>query len=113
MEQQQTKKARFPPVLDLDYYRSANSDLRSLTNDELISHFDNRGKVEGLLSRRGSEPGSFVTCGPIYPKSRDIRGKQGFFGSLFRRSNPSATPLKHVYNAEELGRLLMQTLGSQ
>jgi SAM-dependent methyltransferase len=45
--EQQTKKARFPPVLDLDYYRSVNSDLRSLTDDELISHFDRCGKTKG------------------------------------------------------------------
>jgi SAM-dependent methyltransferase len=49
MQQQQTNNASFPPVLDLDYYRSANSDLRSLTDDELISHFDHWGKAEGLL----------------------------------------------------------------
>lgn len=48
MQQQQTNNANFPPVLDLDYYRSANSDLRCLTDDELISHFDHCGKAEGL-----------------------------------------------------------------
>ncbi|MGH6835536.1 MAG: methyltransferase domain-containing protein [Methylocella sp.] len=47
MQQQLTKNARFPPVLDLDYYRSANCDLRSLTDDELIRHFDHFGKAEG------------------------------------------------------------------
>jgi hypothetical protein len=45
--QQQTKKAYFPPVLDLDYYRCVNSDLRSFTDYELISHFDRWGIMEG------------------------------------------------------------------
>jgi SAM-dependent methyltransferase len=53
--QQQTKKARFPPVLDLDYYRSVNSDLTSFTDYELRSHFDHFGKTEG----RAGSPQSF------------------------------------------------------
>jgi hypothetical protein len=47
MEQHRAKKAGFSPVLDLDNYRSVNSDLRSLTDDELINHFDRWGKTEG------------------------------------------------------------------
>jgi O-antigen biosynthesis protein len=66
-----------------------------------------------LVDGRKSKLGSFVESVPIYPKSGDVRGRKGFFDSLFRRSKPSAPPLKHVYNAEELGRLLMQTLGSE
>jgi hypothetical protein len=45
--EQQTEKARFSPVLDLDYYRSVNSDVRSLSDDELMGHFDRWGKIEG------------------------------------------------------------------
>ncbi len=47
MTQHRPTEAGFPPVLDLDYYRSSNSDLTSLTDDELISHFDRCGKTEG------------------------------------------------------------------
>ncbi len=53
--QQKTIKERFLPVLDLDYYRSVNSDLRSLNDEELISHFDRWGKTEG----RAGSPQSF------------------------------------------------------
>jgi SAM-dependent methyltransferase len=55
MQQQRTNNASFPPVLDLVYYRSANSDLRSFTNEELINHFDHFGKNEG----RAGSPQSF------------------------------------------------------
>jgi hypothetical protein len=43
----------------------------------------------------------------------DLRGRKGFFDRLFHRSKPSATPSMHVYNAGELGRLLMLNLESE
>jgi hypothetical protein len=59
---------------------------------------------------RNSGLGSFVESLPNYPNSLDVRGRKGLFDSLFRRSKPCSTPSPHVYNAEELGRLLMLTL---
>jgi hypothetical protein len=60
---------------------------------------------------RKREP--FVESVPICPNSEELRGKKGFFESLFRRSKPSSMPSPHVYNAEELGRLLMLTRQSE
>jgi hypothetical protein len=60
-----------------------------------------------------SGPGSLVESGSIYPKSGDVPGKNGFFDRLLRRSKPSATPSPHIYNGEELGRLLMLTRESE
>lgn len=51
--------------------------------------------------------GSFVESVPVRPNSGDVQGRKGFLESLFSRSKPSSTPAPHVYNAEELGRLLM------
>ena len=47
--------ADYPPFLDLNYYRSANSDLRNFTDDQLIVHFRDYGKIEG----RAGSPCSF------------------------------------------------------
>lgn len=37
----------YPPVLDLSYYRSVNSDLRDFADDQLQDHFRNYGEIEG------------------------------------------------------------------
>ncbi|MGB6177408.1 MAG: rhamnan synthesis F family protein [Methylocella sp.] len=60
-----------------------------------------------LADGRKCELGPFVKCVPIYPKSGNVRERNGFFDSLFRQSKPDAPRPVSVYNAEELGRLLM------
>jgi len=68
-------------------------------------------RVPQTVDGRKREP--FVESVPIYPSSGELRGKKGFFDSLFRLSKPSSMPSPHVYNAEELGRLLMLMLESE
>ncbi|MGB6324677.1 MAG: rhamnan synthesis F family protein, partial [Methylocella sp.] len=70
--------------------------------------------IAGAIRRANvSSEGSFVESVPIYPKSGHVRGKNGLFDGLFRWPKPSATASPHVYNAEELGRLLMLTRESE
>jgi SAM-dependent methyltransferase len=45
----------YPPSLDLNYYRGANSDLATFSDDQLTVHFRNHGKNEG----RAGSPCSF------------------------------------------------------
>lgn len=78
---QQTKKARFPPVLDLDYYRSGNSDLTSFTDDELISHFDRWGMTEGRAGSPQSLREHFL---PIISQTVDTLEIGPFCGAQLR-----------------------------
>jgi SAM-dependent methyltransferase len=79
--QQQTKTARFPPVLDLDYYRSVNSDLTSLTDYELISHFDRCGITEGRAGSPQSFREQFL---PLISQSADTLEIGPFCGAQLR-----------------------------
>jgi SAM-dependent methyltransferase len=81
MEQHQPTKARFLPVLDLDYYRSVNNDLRSLTNEELTSHFDHFGKTEG---RPGSPQSFREHFLPLMSQSADTLEIGPFCGAQLR-----------------------------
>ena len=40
----------FPSALDYDIYRKHNSDLQSLSDEELLSHYDKYGSFEGRIS---------------------------------------------------------------
>src|SRR5256885_1192954 len=112
MEQHQPKEARFSPVLDLDYYRSVNSDLRSLTDDELISHFDRWGKMEGTAGSPQSFREHFLPlisqtvdtleigpfCGPQLRGDKvryfDIAGREGLIEMAKQRQYPiTETPV--------------------
>lgn len=44
---EQVGKAQIPPVLDFNYYRGANADLRNFTDEELLNHFVHYGMAEG------------------------------------------------------------------
>ncbi|MFZ0497125.1 MAG: class I SAM-dependent methyltransferase [Methylocella sp.] len=59
--QEQTGKPQIPPVLDFNYYRSANADLRNFTDDELLNHFEHYGMAEGRAGAPQSFSEQFLT----------------------------------------------------
>jgi hypothetical protein len=75
-------------------------------------HFIEKGRQEGRLPchQSGRPPHLHMMYNPSLTTALDVRGRNGLFDSLFRRLKPCSTPSPHVYNAEELGRLLMLTL---
>ena len=61
-----------PDELDLEFYRTTNSDLRFLGNDELCEHYITTGRLEGRPSSRFSYREFFVQLAGQFPSVLEI-----------------------------------------